>query len=250
VKTRAMLVLALAVLVVLVACTAANPLDNSSWVLVSLADRPLAPETTITMDLEDGRIHGTDGCNRYNGAYTIRGDRWSVGKEIATTLMACPEPIMEQAQAYMAALAEASRYKLDGEQLTLLDRSGNTLATFRALSQELAGTSWSVTSYNNGKQAVVTVLAGSQLTAEFGADGVLSGSAGCNRYTATYAAQEQSLTIGPVAATRMMCADPAGVMEQEAHFLKALESVATYRIDGDRLELRTADDALALSLSR
>jgi heat shock protein HslJ len=150
----------------------------------------------------------------------------------------------------MEALREASRYQVDGQQLTLLDASGKALLTFAAQSQELAGTSWIVTSYNNGEQAVVGVLAGSQLTVEFDADGGLSGSAGCNRYTATYAAQEQSLSIGPAASTRMMCAEPAGVMEQEAQFLKTLETVATYRIGGNRLELRTADGALALSLSR
>jgi heat shock protein HslJ len=39
-------------------------------------------------------------------------------------------------------------------------------------------------------------------------------------------------------------------MQQEALFLAALQSAATFRIDGDRLELRTADVALAVSLTR
>jgi hypothetical protein len=33
-------------------------------------------------------------------------------------------------------------------------------------------------------------------------------------------------------------------MEQESAYLKALTTVATYAIQGQRLELRTADDAL------
>ena len=37
-------------------------------------------------------------------------------------------------------------------------------------------------------------------------------------------------------------------MEQEQQFLKALESVATIRQEGERAELRTADGALAMSL--
>jgi len=40
------------------------------------------------------------------------------------------------------------------------------------------------------------------------------------------------------------------VMEQEAAFLKALESVATARVEADRLELRTADGALAAMFTR
>ena len=39
-------------------------------------------------------------------------------------------------------------------------------------------------------------------------------------------------------------------MEQEQQFLKALESVATVRFEADRVELRTATGALALTLMK
>jgi heat shock protein HslJ len=81
----------------------------------------------------------------------------------------------------------------------------------------------------------------------FAADGRVSGSAGCNNFMGTYTASGSSLKFGPAATTRKMCAQP-GVMEQEQQFLKALESVATIRQEGDRAELRTADGALAVSL--
>jgi heat shock protein HslJ len=38
-------------------------------------------------------------------------------------------------------------------------------------------------------------------------------------------------------------------MEQEQQFLKALETVASARQEGDRLELRTATDAMAVNLA-
>jgi heat shock protein HslJ len=63
----------------------------------------------------------------------------------------------------------------------------------------------------------------------------------------TYTASGASLKLGPAATTRKLCAQP-GVMEQEQQFLKALESVATFRQEGERAELRTADGALAVSL--
>jgi heat shock protein HslJ len=46
----------------------------------------------------------------------------------------------------------------------------------------------------------------------------------------------------------MMCPRPE-VMEQEQSFVRALESVATARFDGDRLELRTGAGAIALQLT-
>jgi heat shock protein HslJ len=46
-----------------------------------------------------------------------------------------------------------------------------------------------------------------------------------------------------------MCA-AAGVMEQEQALFKALESVTTMRMEANRLEMRSADGALAMILAR
>lgn len=157
---------------------------------------------------------------------------------------------MQQALAYITALKQAATYKINGQQLTLLDACGKTLTAFTSQSSELGGTSWIVTGYNNGNQAVVSILIGSELTADFSADGKLSGSAGCNNYTAMYAVSGKKIKIGRIASTRKMCADLAGVMEQETQYVKALETAATYRWDGNYLELRTTDGALAAKLAR
>ncbi len=90
----------------------------------------------------------------------------------------------------------------------------------------------------------ILVLPGFEITATFGADGVLSGSAGCNHYRAAYVTQGSSITIQAPAATRKTCPRPDGVMRQESEYLKALPTAATYTIQGRQLELRTAEDAL------
>jgi heat shock protein HslJ len=102
-----------------------------------------------------------------------------------------------------------------------------------------------VTGYNNGKQAVTGALEGTTLTAEFGKDGTLGGNSGCNTYSGGYKVNGDQITIGPLASTMMACSDPAGVMDQEAQYLAALQSAATYQIEGNVLQLRTKDDALA-----
>ena len=83
------------------------------------------------------------------------------------------------------------------------------------------------------------------LLADFGKDGTLSGKAGCNTYSGGYKTNGNQITIGPLVSTMMACDQPAGVMEQEAQYLAALQSAATYQIEGNVLELRTKDDALA-----
>ncbi len=226
---------------------AVDPLADTSWVLATLNGQAALSDTQVTIRFEGGRLSGTDGCNSYSTSYTADGVKLNIDKNVISTMMACAEPIMQQAGAYIAALTQAATYKVEGGQLALFDASGKLLATFAKQSAGLSDTSWIVTGYNNGQQAVVSVIAGTELTADFGADGALSGSAGCNRYTATYEAAGTSIKIGPVGSTRMACADPAGAMTQEMQFLQALATAATYRLDGDRLELRTADGALAAS---
>jgi heat shock protein HslJ len=43
----------------------------------------------------------------------------------------------------------------------------------------------------------------------------------------------------------MLCTEPEGIMDQEAEFLRALESAATYKIDRQQLWLRDKNDSIA-----
>jgi heat shock protein HslJ len=224
------------------------PLDGTAWVLSSLRGGAPLAGPRATAQFEAGRVQGSDGCNRFTAPYTTKGSAIQIGQG-ASTQMACPPETMKQAQAFMAALSGAKSYRVHDGELQLLAADGAVLSSFAAQSQSLAGTSWRATGINNGRQAVVSLVAGSSVTMEFAADGKVSGSAGCNRYTATYQADGRKLRFGPAAATRRMCA-AVGVMEQERAFLKALETVATMRMEGDRLELRTAEGALAATLVR
>ena len=227
-----------------------NPLAGTAWVLTELAGQPPLADVTVTLHFEaDGSAGGSDGCNSYFNSYTVDGAAIEFGVG-GSTMMACAEPIMTQAAAYQAALAGAATFAVADGVLTLLDADGAAVAVFAVQSSDLAGSAWSAVNYNNGREAVVGLLADTTLTVAFGDDGSISGSAGCNNFRGGYTVDGATIAIGPLATTRMMCPTPEGVMEQEAAFIAALESAATYRIDGDRLDLRTADDALAAVLVR
>jgi heat shock protein HslJ len=225
-------------------------LNNTSWILANLNNQSATPDSMISINFAQNNISGSDGCNRYRASYTQNADKLmlTVNKNLISSMMACPEPLMQQASAYISALTDTVSYKIDGQQLILFNASGKTLANFTKQREELAGTSWRVTSSNNGKQAVVSTILGLKLTSVFSTDGRLSGSAGCNSYTASYEVFEKSIKINSIASTRKMCVKPDGIMEQEAQFLKALATVSTYQFDGKKLELRTADGALAVML--
>ena len=225
-------------------------LDGTTWILGTLDGRPPLPGTDVTLSFEAGAAFGSDGCNRYRASYELGEDgRLAVGPAMATTLMACAEDVMAQAAAFSDALREVAFLRRDDGVLVLLDHSDAVRATFKVQDRSLEDTDWVVTGFNNGRQAVVSVLAGTELTATF-ADGMVGGSGGCNRYRASFEMDGDRIRIGPAATSRRSCGSPGGVMEQEAQFLRAIESVAAARMEGDRLELRTADGALAVSLVR
>jgi heat shock protein HslJ len=223
-------------------------LDGTAWVLSDLPGRTLLAGAPPTLQFQAGKATGSDGCNRYMAPYTVREGSLEVSPG-AMTRMACPDDRMQQADAFISTLMGAKRYRVGGGKLDLLSVDGAVLATLAKQARDLAGTAWKATGINNGKGAVVSVASGSTVSIAFGTDGRASGSAGCNNFTAGYTVDGSSLRFGPAAATRKMCPE-AGVMEQEATFLKALESVATARVEADRLELRTADGALAATFIR
>jgi heat shock protein HslJ len=225
-------------------------LEGPIWQLTSFLDASgaqAAAAVEATIRLEEGRASGNASCNRFFTAYVLEGSQLSFD-QAGSTMMACPEPMMSQEQAFLTNLGLVASYEIAGAQLTLLDADGVAVLTFEVqVPLPLAGTLWQATGYNNGRGGVTSLVIGTEITATFNEDGTLSGSAGCNNYTATYAADDQQITITPVATTMMLCPEPEGIMEQEAEFIAALGTAATYTIEGDQLALRTADGALVAS---
>ncbi len=227
------------------------PLIGTSWTLVSLGERGGSDGPAVTLRFETKvKLGGFDGCNAYTGAFSVDGSTLHIPGEMAATRAACPEPIAGLARAYVEALARAASFAIEGDRLQLQDDSGQMIAAFKAASLTLAETAWEVVGYNNGKQAVISVLRGTHITARFAEDGRVTGSAGCNQYFASWETAAESITVGMPATTRMACAEPDGIMEQEARYLEALHTAASFRFDGDRLVLRTAEGVIAVTLAR
>lgn len=246
----------LAATVLLTACAAmtnrpaAPPLEGTHWRLTDLRGQALSEGSPPTLQFDGTWASGSDGCNRFTGPYTRTDADLRFAPGLAGTRMACPDPIQQRADAFAKVLGDARAYRVQtsaaGHRLDLLDASGAVIARFMAQSQALAGTRWEVTGINNGRQAVVSVQNGTRVTLAFDEQGRVSGSAGCNRFSAHFETGPGTVRIEAPAATRMACPEP-GVMAQEQAFLRALEALRTARIEGDQLELRDADGALQVS---
>ncbi|QDY77693.1 META domain-containing protein [Streptomyces qinzhouensis] len=110
--------------------------------------------------------------------------------------------------------------------------------------EPLTGTVWTVTGLT-AANVTEDLPAGAEKAAHFtlGADGTLSGSLGCNRFTARAQDTGSALTLGPVAGTKMLCDGGKGAVEQ--HLLKVLAGKVGYAVDG-RTAVLTGPDGTGL----
>ena len=228
--------------------TAATSIEGPTWRLTEL--RGLDPRVLrdatrpVTAAFTAGRISGFSGCNQFFGPYTLDGERVVIGP-LAGSLMACEEPSMKVEKAVHAALAGSFRYVLADRRLTLLSGNEPILTFQEEAAPTLEGVTWTITGFNNGRQAVVSPLSGTTLSATF-KGGWVEGFAGCNTFRATYNAEAGRIVIGPAALTRMSCGGE-GVMRQEREFLSALQSATTWGFMGRMLDLHRADGERVLT---
>jgi heat shock protein HslJ len=100
----------------------------------------------------------------------------------------------------------------------------------------LDGTTWNLTSIGG-----TDIAADATPTLVFGTGGMVSGLAGCNNFTGTATIGEGTIEFGPLATTRMACADEA-VSQLETDYLAALDEAATWTMEGESLTLGGATE--------
>lgn len=214
---------------------------SSGWKLERLINSrkeqvPVLKEAAITLLVESDKVGGKSGCNRYFAEYKVTDNELSIGKT-ASTMMACPEPLMKQERDYLERLAEVKSYVIENGELHFLNVSGESVLVFSAVVPPmLTGKIWRLSSLNTGN-ALVSDRATGHINAEFESQGRLSGFAGCNQYSCSYRVDGEKLELSRVITTRKLCHEPENIMKTEAGFISALGSTARYSIQNDELIL-------------
>jgi len=223
-------------------------IEGPTWRLTAIDGRKPEPTAQtgrpVTARFESGRVDGFSGCNQFFGGYTIDGDRIGFAP-LAGTMMACAPPAMVLEKSVHGVLAGTVRYAIDGDRLTLTPTTGSALAFQAEPSPTLAGVVWHVAGFNNGRDAVVGPLTGTDLTLSF-ADGMVLGHAGCNSFRAPYTSDGERMTVGAAMTTRKVCTGD-GVMQQEREFLAALATATKWSVRGGMLDVHRADGQRVLN---
>jgi heat shock protein HslJ len=205
--------------------------EAHDWVLDrSASSLTAADETPVTLAVAGDDVSGAAPCNTYRGTFDLGADDSVEIRDIAVTQMACEAPVMEAEDEYLAALAAVDHVEVD------VDDEGR---------DQLTG-EWVVTGVATG-DAIESVLVGTEPALTFAEDGDLAVDTGCNTGGSDWELDGQDLTVGAVRLTRKACADPPGVMDQEAAIVAALESTATVEITPGSLTLLDGDGRIALT---
>lgn len=103
-------------------------IQGTAWWVEDIAGKGVIDMSHTTVSfLEDGKVAGDTGCNRYFGSYEIKGDSITF-VPLAGTRKACVESLMNQEMAFYQAMEEVTRWEIaDTGLLHLRDSDGTGL---------------------------------------------------------------------------------------------------------------------------
>jgi heat shock protein HslJ len=109
-----------------------NADPTGTWQLTDLEGTPPLEGTEIDLTIDGEQVSGSSGCNTYTGSVSVdpAAGTMTPGPNLASTMMACEEPIMDQEQRYLDALMRVASYEIVDGTLTLTDDTGAALVTF------------------------------------------------------------------------------------------------------------------------
>lgn len=119
----------------LMACsttTNTNPtqiIGTDEWHLTQLNGTAITTPV-VTMQLTDTTIGGQGFCNSYHGPLTINGNTIKLDNLASTRKMCVEDGVMQQEQAYFAALTATTHVALSGTQLQFLDANNTVVLVF------------------------------------------------------------------------------------------------------------------------
>lgn len=212
-------------------------LDDSQWSLILLNGKALVEGSAVSLNMVENTINGNGSCNRYNGRFVIEDDTIRF-YNISSTRLGCKH--LGQEHEYFSALSAVAAYSITDDSFTLSDAEGNEILVFAPMVHApLEKTQWVMAFYYR-QASMASSLNGTEVTAQFAA-GTVTGSGGCNDYSAKYDTDDAGLlTITMPMRTKKACPSDDGsngVMDQEDAVLANLEQAVTYEIRGDKLTI-------------
>lgn len=254
-KPRVLLILATVLAFAVTACAggaASSPpgsaapaagLDGRTFLSRAVSGRALVAGSTIRLSFKAGSISASAGCNSMSGTYSVDGNVLRVGM-MATTEMACQEPLMAQDR-WLADLLDGATIALDGNTLTLAKGGVTVTLVDRVVAdpdRPLLGTRWIVDGLISG-EAVSSVPVGVIAALTFDA-GQVAVETGCNSGGGSVTITDRTIAFGSITLTKKGCPRPGTAVELAV--TAVLQGQVGYTIEAGRLTLTAGERGLLL----
>lgn len=202
-------------------------LAGTEWQLESMGTVPASKTNIPTLGYIGGKYYGFGGCDWFSGVWDASGNQLRMQTPAKTMAGCATDPAFAQQQSmYMGSLWNVTNYEIKDGKLNLFTTGNQKLMTMTGLQPvPFEGTTWDLSLIFESNGAYwAPLIPGTRITAKF--DGkTMTGSAGCNEYSAPYTRQDKTFTLGTLTVTGNTCAAPAGIMDQQAAYLKLLETI-------------------------
>lgn len=211
--------------------TTRGELDGQSFVATQVTgSHTQVPGATITLAFEGGSLSANAGCNSMAGRYTLAGGKLTA-PQLASTMMACDQALMDQDAWLAQFLASGPTYTLAGDTLTLTNGTDTiVLGPAPSGADVLESTGWKVTdTVTITNQANTTAAVDSSLNAwmRFKGDEVAFNNS-CNLGGGPVQIGDDTLTFGALRTTLIACEAPSGTLE--GFMSQVLQGETTYSI--------------------
>src|SRR5690554_5348714 len=102
-------------------------LTSKEWVVEDIDGKGVVDSSMTSLNFgTDGRLSGAAGCNRFFAGYRLDGRQLEIN-QAATTMMACPEALMQQERRFLNALEAVDRLEIDAGGALILSGKGHRI---------------------------------------------------------------------------------------------------------------------------
>jgi len=211
----------------------------------------IVPGSTISLTFQNGSLAARAGCNNMFGQYTVSGNVLNA-PQLASTMMACDEALMNQDTWLAAFLASSPTWTYSGGTLTLTNGT-DTIALTEAPTGAavLEDTGWKLVGLISQSGSTVSAIDPTVTAWLRFADGQVLVNAACNSGSGTAKITDTTITFGPIAMTMRACVGPTQDVEQAMNAV--LQGTTTYTVKDDPsgalLTIMAADGKTGLQLT-
>ena len=228
-------------------------LNGTSWELAQVSRKGknvvIPKEAKITINFLENEINGFSGINNYSGDYTVN-NNFTLSADVATTLMAGPENLMNIEQNFLDILQSFPKISYNGYNASTLTLSNKKeVWTFKVLTlnKKLKNTSWKLLNMDGKDISKLISKNDNNITLSFNENGI-NGNSGINNYFGDYEIVNNNIKVGPLGSTRM--AGPENLMKVEREFLELLGNSKKVKLSDQKTLVLTTDKGKTLTFEK